>query len=253
MRFLLFAAFACGCGGGVATNNVDASAKDSSASDVTPLGTVEFQMEPDASPAENFVRATFAPTPDLLSSVCHAPAPTSGCSVRVCDGPPPPASKLLNAGTLTLSGGSYYGSLTIGGDGNYMGVGSFGRGDILDVSASGADVPAFDASIVAPAMIVPSPTPGASTPVSQDLAFTWTGGEPNATAYFEALSSPTLVTCAFDAAKGAGVIPASLLTPLKGTSGALLWFQSRTETVFAGDYPVAIVASQSAIITTSFD
>lgn len=252
MRFLLFAALSCGCNGVVA-NKVDASVMDSSAIDAAPLGTVEFQMQPDAQPAEDFVRATFAPNVDLLSSVCHAPRPTSGCKVLQCDGQPPTASSLLNAGTLTMSGGTYYGSLTIGGDGNYMGVGSFDRGDVLNVSASGADVAAFDASIVAPAMIVPSPAPGASTPVSQDLAFTWTGGEPNATVYFEAFSNQTIVSCAFDAAKGAGVMPATLLAPFKGTSGSLFWSQNRTLTILAGSYPVAVGASQFGIVATSFD
>ncbi|HEY2365691.1 MAG TPA: hypothetical protein VGH87_04860 [Polyangiaceae bacterium] len=253
MRFLLFAALACGCGGVIATN-VDGSVSDASTNgDVAPLGTVEFQMQPDAQPAENFMRATFAPSPQLLDSVCHAPAPSSGCNVTTCDGKPTPAAQLLNAGTLTLSGGTYFGSVTLGGDGNYMGSGTFGAGDILNVSASGAGVTAFDASVIAPALIVPTPTPGASTPVTQDLAFTWTGGEAGASVSFEALSNQTLVTCAFDASSGAGVMPASLLAPFKGTSGALLWSQTRTHTVFAGSYPVAIGASQFGIIATSFD
>ncbi len=250
VRFLLFAALSS-CGSVVATT-IDGSASDAS-SDVAPLGTVAFQMQPDAQPAENFMRATFAPSPQLLDSVCHVPAPSSGCNVTTCDGAPTPAAQLLGAGTLTLSGGTYFGSVMLGGDGNYMGIGTFGAGDILDVSTTGADVPAFDASVVAPAMIVPSPMFGASTPVSQDLAFTWTGGEAGASVSLEALGNQTLVTCVFDAKKGAGVMPASLLAPFKGTSGTLLWSQSRTETVFAGSYPIAVGATQFGIIATSFD
>jgi hypothetical protein len=238
VRFLLFAALSC-CGGVVSTA-VDGSVPDA-ASDVAPLGTVEFQMQPDAQPAENFMRATFAPSSQLLDSVCHVPAPSSGCNVTTCDGAPTPAAQLRGAGTLTLSGGTY------------LGIGTFGAGDILNVSASGADVAAFDASVVAPAMIVPSPMPGASTLVAQDLAFTWTGGEAGATVSFEAFSNQTLVTCVFDAKKGAGVMPASFLAPFKGTSGTLLWSQNRTETVFAGSYPIAVGATQFGIIATSFD
>ena len=76
---------------------------------------------------------------------------------------------------------------------------------------------------------------------------------PDATVYFEALSNQTLVTCAFDATTGAGVMPASLLAPFEGTSGALFWSQSRTHIVLAGTYPVAIGASQFGIISTSFE
>ncbi|HSQ64575.1 MAG TPA: hypothetical protein VLM85_15230 [Polyangiaceae bacterium] len=254
------------CGGAIQSSPDDGgAAKDASDADTTPvvdaspLGSLVFQRDNSASGAPQFYGLFFSNAQQ--ASGC-APTTTIGaCSAYTC-GSTPPAGPYLGAGTLTLT--TPQGSFAVTqstqsqlGDYSFALPAPFTAGDVLGVSASGGDVPAFAPVVVtAPGPITLSaPQPGTIS-TQQDLSWTWTLGEPNAKVSVEVMAfvpnATQSVSCAFDATSGAGTMPASLLAPLKGSNGMLFWAQQRSTSYVAGTYPLQVTAVQMSSGSATF-
>ena len=191
------------------------------------------------------------------------------CTVEVVDfgGQDGGFPQYASAGTITFSGGSEVISLTHG-PGGY---GSFSTGDaalftggemLVIAGSGGSDVPAFQASLTAPAHVtVDAPVYFAGQKLEpdkdSDLAFEWSGasaGEIEVTlAGPQQLPEPqTVVRCYFDAAAGAGAVPAAALgkVVLSGTGTASVRVVTRTTVETPGWGPVRIRASMPALKTS---
>jgi hypothetical protein len=152
----------------------------------------------------------------------------------------------VSAGTLTVTGGTapiVVAPTTSGGTVSYSyvattGAGdggpSFGAGDTLTVSASGAAAPAFTGTVTLPGTIQvtapppPSPTapdgavlpfPALAAPIvrTADLAIAWTGGSSGSVLVGLGGSGGSAVQCQFPESAGGGVIPAAALAYLPAT------------------------------------
>jgi len=181
-----------------------------------------------------------------------------------CDPPPPSCEPIPSAGAITISGTVFDDlPITPNPNGTYtsMGMSSTGApvfmdGDILTLSAPGADVPPFQQSIVAPgcvAMTTPSGPDGGVIygsyviPTSDDLQISWTGGESNAFVGVTLVgghgnpAAYASVSCSFDATLGQGTIPQQALAALTGTAGRFFIYQERRDSVQAGSYRVQTI------------
>jgi hypothetical protein len=181
-----------------------------------------------------------------------------------CDPAPPSCEPIPSAGTITISG-TVFGDLamTPNPNGTYTpgllestGAPVFMDGDILTLSAPGADVPPFQQSIVAPgcvAMEAPSGPDGGVIygsyviPTSDDLQISWTGGESNAFVGVTLIGGQgnsavyASVSCSFDATLGQGTIPHQALAALTGTAGSFFVYQERRSSMQAGSYHVQTI------------
>jgi hypothetical protein len=192
------------------------------------------------------------------------------CSVVDCDetraapASTPGATKSPNAGPLTIEGLRAI-TLTPDETGVYAPASEtqavqpvFGVGGNVTFSAAGADVPAFDATVPAPALInVTSPTLGTPFQVSvyHDLDVAWdhgTLGDVNVVMSTSSQPRRTTISCTFDATAGGGKVPAALLGKLQPTgsdvAGTLTVQTSSTKFVGSGGW--SITARLTASIAT---
>lgn len=188
---------------------------------------------------------------------------SGACLIQTCpvSQPPPP---FVSAGNLTLSGGARTITLMPRADKGYT-VSSDGTqalwsgGEMLSFSATGADVPAFTASLVAPGPIaITSPTApsgGGKLSVSRtsDLTMTWTGGgsaqfRGGITAVYNNGASSAAVVCTAPASAGSFTIPASLIgqLPQSPTSAGLFGASAAKKQVVSGSYAFTFDASFDA-------
>jgi len=245
MRFLLFAVF-FGCGGTIAAGS-DAGTNDA-ASDA-PIPDAGFKS---SLSFEGFGQGTF-----FGSFYANAQQATGGCqqtssgacTVSSCAAVGP--QTLASAGTLTLTvNGSSVATSTpnVQGGGYYMTSPLvFAPGDVLGVSGSGADVPAFATrTITAPSKIAVATPSVIST--SQDLTLTWTGGESDAKVIIGiargAFNGSTSVSCTFDATAGTGTVPKAQLASMQSgvLTGNLTVGQQRTTTFASGAFVIDLSA-----------
>lgn len=142
-------------------------------------------------------------------------------------------------------------------------AGAYPAGQMVHVEASGGDVPAFSADVLAPtplAVTTPAggnldmrvPLPG-SLSKSKDYALAWVAnqGEVSAQIYQHwgpSSTKPSLfVACRFDAASGQGVIPSAALADLSTGQGPLteLQFNIKSDVVkTVGGYAVTVSSSE---------
>jgi hypothetical protein len=171
-----------------------------------------------------------------------------------------------SAGTLTLSGGKLASPLEFAtsGQGNYdlddtsLAV---SPGQTVTVTASGAAVPAFMQSIVAPpALNLTKPTAGSgghySISTSADLAVAWSAGHAGDSVLFQALSgaSAYYFACTWDATAGEGTVPKAIVAPLAGQQYAEIeWLQGTTKTFDAGGYAITLTASIGGTQSAEFN
>jgi hypothetical protein len=169
-------------------------------------------------------------------------------------GPPP-----LSAGDLTVNdNGVRFGSMTFGAQG-YDDIGSptnpstkrgWAPGDTLGIVASGGMIPAFSASMVAPAEpagVIPSPT-APTISLGADWKVQWTPSTAAPSVFVLELyaaesASSDLIKCVVDDAAGSLTVPASLLahfTPVSPTS--LIVARAVRSTVGSGSAAVELVA-----------
>src|SRR5581483_903868 len=123
-----------------------------------------------------------------------------------------------DSGTITIAGGASPQTLGYGAMG-YPNLNSaaalWPAGTHLTVSATGADVPAWNLSLVMPASVTitaPDLTGMPTAPRSSDLAFTWQGGSQSISVTLA--QGKTVIRCEFPAAGGSGSIPTAVLQQL---------------------------------------
>jgi hypothetical protein len=202
-------------------------------------------------------------------------AGASSCAVEQVPFPEPAAGGTqVSAGTITVTGGSATKTLmpvaAMSKDGGaaegYLPLGNAGTispGDTLTITASGATVPAFSASIAEPDIIAitePELADASSFTFSRssDLAVAWTGGGAvgSLTVAIGQIVGGTITTvaCVFPESAGSGVIPAAalgLLMPSTALPGGALGGTSLTFTtsadqeVTAGDWTIAVSIQNS--------
>ena len=144
----------------------------------------------------------------------------------------------VDAGTLTLDGGTRDVALEVLADGSYDYYLSttehlFVGGESLVVTAPGGEyVPAFEIAVTAPSaidLVAPTFGPEGLTVGGVDLDVEWTGGEAGSVVIYlstfsndqGAETSQANLVCTFAAAAGEGVVPAAALAELLPTSDAV--------------------------------
>lgn len=166
------------------------------------------------------------------------------CAISHCPNAQPPQDPLLDAGKITITGGAQPIELIPDPVTHAYGFGAFGPllwqgGERITIKAEGSpQFRAFRRNVIAPTPIVMTapaipvdPNQTMTIPTTQDLAVQWTGGttgyallnfmrEIPITGVPDATVGVTYVDCEFPAARGNGVVPASLLALLpKGQPG----------------------------------
>lgn len=273
-----------GCGGVIDDSKSDASANDGSASldasiqkdaagvdaappppvdagtDAKPLGYLYFEQDNSTpSSVAVFVGEFFSDTTQANQG-CIVTS-SGACLVYDCPSPPPTTMN-QGAGTLTITGGPLGQTGTTIPQSNPYYFYTYGKGlvkgDVLGVSASGGQVPAFGPKTVTmPGVItLTSPPNPATIATSSDVTATWSNGETGASTVIELtadLNGKTwAVYCTFDAATGTGTIPKALLGPMKGLSGNVFWGQEHDVFFTAGQYPLQLTAFQYAYGSATF-
>ena len=144
----------------------------------------------------------------------------------------------------------------------------FSPGDMLSVSATGGEVPAFGPwTIVGPGAVsvgAPAvPTDGSDVliPTESDLDVAWSGGQAGSTMLFELTASfknegSSQILCQWPAAAGSGVIPAAALATLLGpspqASGAMGWYEANEADFQAGSWRVQLWAENGGFASATF-
>lgn len=237
------------------------------------FGTVVVrQMILDAGTYSAGATAVFASARESDSSVSCVTSPAGpSCTLTVCNAfPSATATTSESAGDLRLTVGSTGLTLPYWAESrSYGDVGQsfqlpsssaplFAGGESLRVTAPGADVPAFDGTVTAPAPVtMTAPTldekNNCPLPSGKDYDFTWSGGAPGDTIELVVHGADTNenVTCEFDAAAGHGTVPylGGLSTIETDAAGNAFLYTStvhREGHVRAGDYDVTLSAQALA-------
>jgi len=219
----------------------------------------------------NSVFAGFADGPDSHSPKGCRRSLVATCQIYVCDyadggAEVPPAAAPLSGGTVTVGGTTP--TFTLDYDASAMRYGAvpavptdrllFTGGETITFAASGADAPAFQDSLVAPAPITvtaPVFSSGAlSIDTSKDLVFVWTGTSVGTVSFNIRTATTTVaasfVSCQFDASELSGTIPAALLQNLDKTdattTATLTTDHSIAKGIVVGDYAIHLAVGSVA-------
>ena len=256
--FLMVALATAACGGQTSSSG-DSGAGDAQALDAADggdgasFGSITFQNDTTTQKAGAF--AVFYADAQQAGAGCTTQGSLGSCTLAEC--PVVASGPYASAGTVTVSFGSQPPfALTQASSGAYMSTpaASFAKGDVLGVSASGGDIPAFgEQTITAPgALVFGSPQAPFVISTTADLNVTWSGGEPGAQAVVGVMvsgSTSLAVSCSFDATLGTGTVPASLVSPLKAAQGTPMVSlgQVRHTTFDAGALKIDLGAIQSTV------
>jgi hypothetical protein len=207
------------------------------------------------------------------SFVSDAPASTTTCArvddgacyAQTCDMTAAGGSTTTyaSAGTVTITSPDVMGTATLtpSADGSYPTPTqmffdkSFAGGELLQIKAAGATVPAFEGELDVPLVLLVSQplfVAGQTTlevPRSQDLALTWTRGAPNVAFYLVGASArpdgqpgSASLFCSFPSESGSASIKSALLQ-LLNVDARLSLYTVASKTLIAGDYSVALGAT----------
>lgn len=177
---------------------------------------------------------------------------SGSCTITECPiggasdaGTPPPAS----AGSISITGGSKVVQLTPSGA-TYTPQSAqqklWNGGETIEAKSTGAEVPAFDLKVAAPAYVTVNtpvfPAPGGKVPINRAQAFpvAWSGGaagDVTVALTGSTASASTSISCTFPASGGSGSVPATVLAnlPPSPTSATIsITSSSATETIVSG-------------------
>jgi hypothetical protein len=194
--------------------------------------------------------------PSVTATGCSV-ALVAGCKLETCASPAGGAP-LANAGTISITGGAYPLVLTPGSGDLYSTPPSnedsgvlalWYGGEQLQVSASGADVPAFAASLVAPSQITVVTQMPTSITRSEPFDVSWFKKSVGQVAVdVSSTAGPTsyYLECLFDVAAGLGEVPQAALAQIAGGTGTLSVFTVSKVTVTAGGWTVGTYAETDA-------
>jgi hypothetical protein len=157
-----------------------------------------------------------------------------------------------SAGTLTIAGITP----TLVLEPNVGNVGFYGSrtsqasvrgGDQITFTGTGAEVPAFEGTIIAPSAITLTtslPAEGLTVDDSQDLAWAWTGGGTVDVEVYIYNFVKGALSCRFPATDGSGTIPAAALQAVRtGASTKYLVRSISKASVSVGDWSVDLSAA----------
>lgn len=189
-------------------------------------GTVTVFCSPAANTPTCALSAVFFGHPGAVP--CQPQLEEGSCTLSTCPlgggaSEPPPT-----AGDITVTASNQTATLSPDTDKMYTGltgqVTLLAPGDVVQVQASGAEIPAFALSAAAPASVeVTSPLLSETTVLdvdgTKDLVVTWTGSSADkvavgTTAVDAAADEIVSLHCEFDASQGQGAVPSSLLQKL---------------------------------------
>jgi hypothetical protein len=185
------------------------------------------------------------------------------------DGGPPAQPQ---AGILTLTGPDLGGGQDLDAASNVYEYYSpsliFSPGDMLGVSASGADVPAFGPwTIAGPGAVTVNapavPTDGGDIvlPTESDLTVSWTGGQAGSTVILELSSGfrnegSSEILCQWPATDGTGTIPAAalatLLSPVPQATGSMVWYEANEMDYQAGSWKIQLWAENGGFVSATY-
>jgi hypothetical protein len=200
------------------------------------------------------------------SSQCVQTLKSGSCLGYVCSSDLDAGAPYVSAGSMTLAGGKLSSALPFdaANDGTYVIDDTrldLDPAETATVTASGAQVPAFMQSVVAPpALVLTKPKPDSSgtyqISTSADLAVTWTGGQAGNTATLTGYTAGTTYSfvCTWDASVGQGTVPAAILTQLAGQAySAIEWLQDTTVKIDAGAYSITETVGVGGQQSASFN
>ncbi len=236
-----------GCGGRVAE---DPGSTQHSASPVGKYGRVVLeQFAGESGVGTSGYAAYFL---DPIPSDCAPAAANRTCSVVDCLALPVPsiAPRAASAGRITFSGAlSGPAFMDFDAASNVYRADPtdriFEAGSAVRVSAVGAEVPPFTATVVAPGDLVLTCSDPSCLTIDRttDLRLSWSqpaAGEVDVTFGDDVPGHHVVIDCAFDAAAGVGTIPASMLAHLPATSMPARFSASSHREVTVGDWTVSV-------------
>jgi hypothetical protein len=224
------------------------------------VGAVELITYRASDAIDSSVTALFASGGDANGTADCQLTKIAPCVVRACPSvPASPTSRFESAGTLSVTGGLFPVSLepkhtstdpvmmTQGVDYAYAlstGKPLFSGEEMLIVSTTGAAVPGFTATVVAPsAVTLLTPADAATVDPGAPLALTWMAAGSDTYVVVDLATTTcnvaTHVICTFPVKDGAGTIPAAALTTLHGSVSASVSGLG-TASLNAGDYSMTI-------------
>jgi hypothetical protein len=240
-----------------------------------PTATNDPQKQPDPTPearkagdvrlltyfgGEALVTGSFTSDPKAQPKDCTTT--TSGsCALVDCPTQTPPPTTLVSAGQLEIYGGTPEVSIQVDPNGGVYAANkpaptgkSFVPAARVTVRASGGDVPAFDANVDFPEVVLmsaPALGSGATAQRSQDLPLAWTRGSAGRTVEV-VLSGRTAdrtqkITCELPAETGKGAIPATLLGKLPAGAAEISAFTYGKAATEAGLFDVTMRAGSEAL------
>jgi len=247
--------------GGTATTGGSGGAANGGTA-TTGLGTVQFgRLLPPASSTSTFDASARFYAPTTGTGFDCAAETFGGCNVSVCTAAAAAAAAPPNAGNITFSDGQAINLMLAAMPGQQYGSLSASPpllgGEIITVTAAGADVPAFSATVAVPLVIrLTSPVLDmnglGTSPRDQDLVLTFdnraSDGETGTQLYVQA-SAPAgfaSIQCTLPTDSGTATIPKAALGKLVAGTDLLL-LATRTKQVVAGDYSVSVVSYISAM------
>lgn len=192
--------------------------------------------------------------------LCHAKT-VGQCIVRTCEAGP--RSRPLEAGAITVKAdGAPIASMAPDADGRYANPAGraalWAPGATVRFAAAGGSVPAFDATLTAPAALdVLDPTGEATLDKAAGLPVRWTAGargtvrvaiRQEGVAGRTALEGGGSADCFFDRAAGTAVVPPEALADLDGsTETHAMVYAVETSRVRAGEHDVLVLVNSSGL------
>lgn len=191
---------------------------------------------------------------------CPAISSYGSCSFLKCEDTDPATVRVLSAGTVSAASLPVGMQLVAAPDlqlaSGYPQVrqslmGDFKSGEVIVVSATGAEVPPFsdELKMFAPLLLTKPTSTAASIPISrQGVDLEWESGEAGTTVTLVAFGgSPdwTELFCSWDATSGAGSVPAEALKPLANAT-ALSIVVRRDAVHHAGNFAIKLALISTA-------
>lgn len=253
-------------GGSVLESGVDAASLPE-ASSVVNVGSI-FAIS-DGRPFDGGVKASSRAGAYFVrresSASVNASKPVGPCLVEIFGSMAAPFETALSAGTVSITGGLRTVELVPKANKTYATVedtnqGLWNGGESLTFAAAGSGdggVPAFSTSLIAPSRITltsPAPSGGVlNVAKSGGVRATWTGtSSGEVTLYFDAAKTSEAVsaTCTFDAALGAGDVPAAAFADFPTGEGTFDFFVKKVASATAGSVEVKVTTSSALVLDT---
>ena len=191
-----------------------------------------------------------APAPLGNVVMCAVHAVGDNCMIDTCTtAMPTPAS----AGTITIAGLAAPITLAPKTDSTYEAYNGmallFGHGETATITAAGAEVPSFTATVTTPSkatISVPANAMPLAVSRTHDFTAKWSGS--SGKLQVALISGMTELWCRFDASAGTGTIPAATMAMLPASpTGSIGFISLAPQTIVAGDWSIDVAADYSAV------